>query len=310
MNRFSISELENYSGIKAPTIRKWEERYGILSPKRTEGNTRYYSDDELRRLLCIASLLDLDYRISALCSMSDRERDEILNKHIRDGDRINERNFTLYINEMISTALQFDEVRFNRLFSRCVNDIGTEKTYMYIIYPLLVRLGLMWSSQTLAPSQEHFITNQIKIRLNESIASLPLPINPLETWLLFLPEDEFHDIGLTYAYYTIRKARRKVVFLGASVPYESLKSAVNIAKPTHLLFFLGSSKNKIETQSYLNKLAKDCRKQKVFVAGKLFPELKLPSNIRPLQEINELKIALHEKEVNFDNILFTINRIK
>lgn len=306
MNRFSISELENYTGIKAHTIRKWEERYGVLSPKRTEGNTRYYSDDELRRLLCIASLLDLDYKISALCSMSDSERNELLNKHIRGGDRINERSLKLYINELINTALQFDEVRFNRLYSRCMNDLGAEKAYSNIVYPLLLRLGLMWSTEALAPSQEHFITNQIKIRLNESIANLPLPINPLGTWLLFLPEDEFHDIGLTYAYYTIRKARRKVIFLGASVPYGSLKSAVKLSKPANLLFFLRSSKSKAETQLYLNNLAKDFGKQKIFVAGVFSPGIKWPANIKPLSEIHELKMVLNEKDNDVDNLLMKL----
>jgi DNA-binding transcriptional MerR regulator len=310
MNRFSIAELENYTGIKAHTIRKWEERYGVLSPKRTEGNTRYYSDDELRKLLCISSLLELDYKISSLCNMKDAEREEVLNKHIRDGDRINERNFKLYINEMINTALQFDEIRFNRLFSRCVNDLGTDRAYSHIIYPLLVRLGMMWTTETIAPSQEHFITNQIKIRLNESIANLPLPINPLETWLLFLPEDEYHDIGLTYAYYTIRKARRKVIFLGASVPYESLKAAVKLAKPANLLFFPGNNQSKTKIQSYLGKLAKDFGKQKIFAAGRFSAELKYPNNIKLLTEINELRIALNEKEAHLDNLLLKINRSK
>ena len=78
MNSFTITDLENLSGIKAHTLRIWEQRYNFLKPNRTFTNIRYYSNDELKKILNIALLNKYGYKISHIDKMSEAEIKEKL----------------------------------------------------------------------------------------------------------------------------------------------------------------------------------------------------------------------------------------
>ena len=73
MDSFTIKDLENISGIKAHTIRIWEQRYQFLKPKRTETNIRFYSNEELKKLLRISLLNKYGFKISLLDKMNEGE---------------------------------------------------------------------------------------------------------------------------------------------------------------------------------------------------------------------------------------------
>ena len=151
MNSFSITDLQQFSGIKAHTIRIWEQRYKALKPMRTEGNTRFYDGSQLRRLLNIVSLMNAEYKVSELCSMPDKILNELLdiqlNKNISSDFAIE-----YLISQCVVASLEFNEEKFDKFFSNTVLRFGIKDTYVKVIYPLLVRLGLMWAKDVLPPS--------------------------------------------------------------------------------------------------------------------------------------------------------------
>lgn len=290
MNLFSISQLQQYSGIKAHTIRVWEQRYNGLKPTRSEGNTRYYDNIQLRRLLNIVSLMNSEYKISELCSMTDVKLFKILEQKL-DSVTVSNQLSEYYISQLIAAGVEYDENQFEKLFSNCLLRLGTHKTYLEVIYPMLVKLGLMWANNRLAPSYEHFISNLIKQKFYTLIDSLPLSSSSKNIWLLFLPEDEFHEIGLLYANYLIRQSGCKVIYIGANIPLDNLKETVKETRPTQMLFFLVHYDAPENSQEYLDRLSRTFSKQKICISGneKLIKELKPGKNIVWLQSVLDLE---------------------
>jgi len=293
MNLFSISQLQQFSGIKAHTIRIWEQRYNALNPTRSEGNTRYYDNSQLRRLLNIVSLLETDYKVSELCMMTDQMHFKLLEKHFRDTEVIEGKN-EYFISQLIAAATSFDEAHFEKIFSSCVLRLGMRNTYINVIYPMLNRIGLMWSIGTLSPAYEHFSSNIIKQKLFTAIDSLPPAKSSSNSWLLFLPENEFHEIGLLFSYFLLRQAGKKVIYLGSNLPFETLTRAIEEIQPAHLFFFLVHHDIPEASEEYLKKLKKNSVKVKIHVSGneKLLSKLKIGKEINWIRSVEELEKQL------------------
>ena len=236
MKGFSISQLAQFSGIKAHTIRAWEQRYNALTPGRSDGNTRFYSNEQLKRLLNIVSLLDYDYKVSQLCIMQDEELHELMEE--KKYDRTGDLKYGYYISQLISAGVNYDEIYFEKIFANCLLTFGFKETYSMVIVPMLKRLGLMWRVDKLPPAQEHFVSNLIRQKIFVAIDSLPPPKKEKGTAILFLPENEFHEIPLLFAHFILRFHEVRSIYLGANVPLNSLVESITDLKPDHLLFFL------------------------------------------------------------------------
>ncbi len=295
MNSFTISQLQDYSGIKAHTIRIWEQRYNALQPKRSEGNTRYYDNHQLRRLLNIVSLMNTDHKISQLCAMSDAELNALIDEHYLKQD-VSESNLEMYVSQMIAAAFEFNETRFEKLFSNCLLRFGLKDTYILVIYPALVRLGLLWTKDALPPAHEHFIINLIRQKILTAIEALPPAVSSENAWLLFLPEDEFHETGLLIAYFLIRSAGKKVYYLGANVPLSSLQQTIDSIDIRHVLGFLVSKNDKKDAIKAINELCTRNAQIKFHIACN--PSSLKSTNERPcfeqLNNVEELVSMLKE----------------
>ncbi len=287
MNSFSISQLQRYSGISVHSIRAWEKRYNALKPDRSDGNTRYYNGNQLRRLLNIASLIDSEYKVSELCSMPDSKLHELMNQQLKKS--INGDEFLVL--QMVAAAIEFSESLFDKIFSRAVMSYGIEGTYMKVIYPSLERLGLMWSTDGIEPAQEHFISNLMRQKLNSSIDILPVNESSKNHWILFLPEEEFHESGLIMANYLIRNAGHRCTYLGSNLPIDTLKQVVKQLKPSALLFFLVSTNNKEDDNSFVQSMVKNFPSQKIHIATEAvrLSQIKNNKNLTMLKSVDDLK---------------------
>ena len=286
MDSFSISQLSQFSGIKPHTIRIWEQRYNALKPARSTGNTRHYNSAQLRRLLNIVSMMDSEHKISDLCLMPDEQIFELLKNRMKQP----EQDQTEYlISQLIIAGISYDEVHFDKILSHSLIRYGLKDCYSRILYPMLVRVGIMWAADTIPTAGEHFISNCIRKKLFTAIDSLQPPAADPATWLLFLPENEFHEIGLLLACYLIRLAGEKVVYLGANVPLNSLSDAVNDIEPTHLLLFLVHHDSPDNINSYMKSLG-SVFSDRIFLAvsDNQAQGLQFGENIHHLSSIQQL----------------------
>ena len=294
---FSISDLEHLTGISTHTIRIWERRYNALTPIRSEGNTRLYDDNQLRRLLNIVSLVQSGLKISKACSLNDQEIDKLLGWEI-EKTVSDDLQFEYYVNQLLNFGIEYNEKGIDSLLTHCINKYSVPETYKHIIYPLLVRLGLMWQKDNYCPSQEHFLTSIIKQKLFAAIDKLPLPQNSKNNWLLFLPEDEDHDIGLIFANYLLRLSGQKVTYLGPRVPLISVKNVIIKSNITNILLFMVKGRSLNEIKDYLTELSKIFNKSKIQLAGntKLLNELDMHENVNLFRSLDEFEHII--KSVN------------
>lgn len=294
MDLFSISQLSRYSGIKPHTIRIWEQRYGALKPTRSEGNTRYYDNEQLRRLLNIVSLTNsTKYATSKLCQMTDMELFDMINKEV-DRSIQPENQHEYYISQLIAAAMLYDELHFDKMLMKSLVRYGVKEAYTKVMHPLLVRTGLMWLSDVLPPASEHFMSNLLKQKMFAAIDELPPAKPTADKWLLFLKEDEFHEIGLLFANYMIRLSGKQVIYLGSNVPFASLAQAIRTSQPDYLLFFVVRHDASDIVENFEQRLTSLFTGKKIFVAGdsQLLSQLKMGEKIEQLQTVEELERAL------------------
>jgi len=302
MNLFTISQLSNFSGIKPHTIRIWEQRYNALSPGRSEGNTRYYDNDQLRRLLNIVSLVQENYKISEISAMSDKKLFELLEQQMRPSEKgIDTREY--FILQLIAAGMNLDEINFDKLISHCLVRYGVEESYLKVIYPMLKRIGLMWTTNLIPPAAEHFISNIIRQKLFTLIDSLPASKDKKNSWLLFLPENEFHEIGLLFSHYLIRNEGFQSVYLGSNVPLQSVVDAAAIANPDNLLLFLTHNDSKEALGEYMNDLGRRFKNKNIKIAAdaKQLHSIKLNKNFEVLSSMESLQLELSQHSFKYNN---------
>ncbi len=292
---YSISDLEQLSGVQAHTIRMWEQRYNALVPHRSAGNTRYYDDEHLVKLLNIVSIHQKGLKISKICALSQDAIHSLIEEDIQETVSKNQQ-FEFYIAQLLNFGMSYNEAAFDNLLSKCISDYSLAEAYESVIYPMLVRLGLMWRKDSICAAQEHFLTNIIRQKICAAINDLPIPSSDKKTWVLFLPQDEEHEIGLLFAHYLLRQAGNSVIYLGSSVPLASLKEVILTCKPAYLMLFMAQKKIVKEVQKYIDEISATFENKKIYLAGsqKLIENIKLPKGMQWLKNINEFENLLND----------------
>ena len=254
---FTIKELETLSGIKAHTIRIWEQRYQFLKPSRTSTNIRRYNNEELKTLLTVALLNKYGYKISRIDEMPPDKRTEAALK-LAEPDARQE----FVINELIGSMIDLKSVAFEKLLDTQIAAHGVEETVSGVIFTFLERVGILWQTNRLRPVQEHVTTSIIRQKIIHAIEGLAFPDRESPLFVLFLPEGEYHELGLLYVYYLLRKQGLSALYLGANVPLKDLDYVVQVKKPAYLYLHLTTF-----PQSRFNRLVQQL--QKTANSGKL-----------------------------------------
>lgn len=266
MSTYSIRDLERITSTRAHTIRIWEQRYGLLEPDRTGTNIRFYNDDHVKKLLNVCTLLNRGMKISHISQLSDAQiRDQI--DHIIAESLQTDQHVEAWINQALIAIAAYDAPTFHKMFADAVERLGMVATYEKILYPLLVRTGLLWTKDALLPAQEHFLSNLIRQKLFTAIDALPVPETSAQKWLLFLHEGEEHEIGLLFAHYLLTRAGQRVVYLGSRVPYADLQAVADHFRPTHIYtFFVGNQPESLAPE-LLSQLAKEFPNCRICFSG-------------------------------------------
>ena len=215
---FTIRDLENISGIKAHTIRIWEKRYNLLEPQRTETNIRYYSPENLTKLLNIVLLNNHNYKISKIAAMSEEDI-TVKSRELAFSIAINDEA----INSFKLAMFQFDKILFNNTYNKLLHKKTFREIFKDVFIPFLDHIGLLWQTETLLPAHEHFISNLIAQKIQINTEKLQYSINDTnKTYVLFLPENEIHELGLMYLNYELVLRGHHTIYLGQSLPLNNL----------------------------------------------------------------------------------------
>ncbi|QMW02424.1 MerR family transcriptional regulator [Spirosoma foliorum] len=285
MSTYSIRDLEQLSGIKAHTLRIWEQRYAIIAPQRTDTNIRTYDDQDLKLVLNISLLKDHGYKISEISKLSPEEL-------YREVVSVSERRLTYpdQIHALTLSMIDLDEEGFEKIIRDNSFQFGFENTMINIIYPFLNRIGTLWTTGSIGPAQEHFISNLIRQKLIVAIDGQSKQSATGKKYILFLPEGEFHEISLLFADYIIRARSNKVIYLGQNLPFSELEFVYERHKPDYLLTILTSQPANHEVQPFVNRLATAFPESQILLTGYQIvgQGIDTPDNVMIINQINEL----------------------
>src|SRR5690606_12670666 len=268
-SRFSIKDLENLSGIKAHTIRIWEKRYNLFKPNRTDTNIRYYSLESLQKLLNITFRSTNGYKISKIAELSP---EEISNTVKTLSTTEHSDNYTL--NMLKLSMLNFDKALFQNVYKSLALNTAFDEIFYDVFIPLLNEIGFLWQTKTITPAQEHFISELIvqKILLQTEKYQYEKPKKDDTVYVLFLPENEIHALGLHFINYQLNKLGHQTIYLGPSVPIDSLKDVLkHYNKITFVSYFTVKPESNI-INDYLNTFKNTLLqngKHKLWVLGKM-----------------------------------------
>ena len=290
MIKYAIKDLEKITGIKAHTIRIWEKRYGIVKPSRTETNIRYYSDEDLRHLMNVAILNKYGYKISSIQSMSVTE----VAQHVSDlanQDIDNDHQ----IDNLVMAMIELDELRFDKIISSAMIKYGFDYTFENLLKQFLEKIGVLWQTGNVNPAQEHFISQLIRQKLILAIDGQHELKQPHKTFLLFLPENEYHELALLYLYYLIRKAGHMVIYLGQNVPLVNLKDIFEIHTIDYLLTSITSNQSREDISEFFAELSSRYGSKKILLGGnsiEINADL-IPSNAKHFKSLSDFSDFIH-----------------
>ncbi len=265
MGHFSISDLEHLSGIKAHTIRVWEQRYGILRPVRTATNIRTYCDDDLRRLLNVATLCSRGHRISQVAKLSEQELAEAVISCNDDAH-----DYCQRVNALLAAMIEMDECQLVKLLNDTIAQRGFEEAILRVAYPFLQRIGVMWQAGSVNPAQEHLVTNLLRQKMMAATDALP-PVAPATArrWVLFLAEGEMHELALLFMNYVLRARGHHVLYLGQNLPIAELKVVCDIYEPHALLTVMTAVPERDHVAGFVQKLGEYCPDSRIYLYGPL-----------------------------------------
>lgn len=285
--RFSISDLENLSGVKAHTIRVWERRYGLIRPARTGTNIRHYNVEDLRDLLNIAYLNTHGVKISKIAAMTNEVRETSVREIGAKAP-----GPSALINELVMSMLHFDEPRFEERCNTFTQQHGFRALAEQVFLPLMTQVGLLWQSKNIRPAHEHFVSNLVRRRIEAETHAQPVAAVGNTTYVLYLREMEVHELGILYANYLLRSAGKAVIYLGQSVPVSDLAQLVASTNGPLVMVTVLTTNYDGGTAPFLKELHRMTTHQRVthWITG---PQAHLPNNETP----EDIRLFKHFSEL-------------
>ncbi|MGB8194802.1 MAG: MerR family transcriptional regulator [Chitinophagaceae bacterium] len=263
MHVFTIRDIENLTGIKAHTLRIWEQRYDLMEPERKTGNHRMYSNEDLKHLLKISTLYHNGYKISKIAALSKEQ----INQFTLDTFVVSD-PFEVYVNQLLEASIDFDEERFEKIINTCILHYSFEKAIFKILYPFMNKVGLLWMTGHVVPAMEHFASNLILRKVLVALNGLEKPTGEnLPVIVLFTPEFERHELPVLVMQYLLKKNGAKTVMMGQHVSLDVLADYCNAKPATHLYTHVITYLQRFEPEEYVAEISRRFPDKKIIISG-------------------------------------------
>jgi DNA-binding transcriptional MerR regulator len=284
MNHFSIRDIENLCGVKAHTLRVWEQRYKLFLPKRKQSQHRIYDCDDLKELLRITFLYHHGYKISRIAELSPEQRQEEVARIKPDCC-----NYEIYVHQLIEASISFDKEGFEKLVNTLVLRIGLEKCIVHVLYPFLYRIGLLWMTNHVVPAQEHFASHIVRKKIICAIDGLEVKNDGKYNIVIFSPPGELHEIPLLVANYLLRKQGLWTTYFGTNVSLETLRYYASHFKVTHLCMHVITHLDNCGLDNFVRDLCHHFPGQEIVISGPACRCVQAQSkNLRHFHKLEEI----------------------
>jgi MerR family transcriptional regulator, light-induced transcriptional regulator len=283
MNNFSIKDIERLSGIKAHTLRIWEQRHGLCFCKRKESQHRYYDNEDLKKVLRTAYLYHNGYKVSKIARLSPEE----IKRLAQQGSGNNDYQFQ--ISQLVEASIDYDQPRFETLVNSSYESLGFEKSIVYVFYPFFEKIGLLWMTEHVLPAHEHFSSYLIQKKIIVAIDELQHKVSSDYKVAIFAPKGEYHEIPLLVMQYLFKKYGIGTVYFGANTAVADIEYYSKHQLLTHVYTHLITNFLNKEPQQYLDFLIEKFPGKKIVVSGPVFNDVKFPpAGIQVLKSCEEM----------------------
>ena len=262
MKKYSIDDFARITGLNKILIRTWENRHRFVEPHRTSTNIRYYDDEMIVKALRYSVLVNAGFKISALTKLEPEQIDNLINNTLKNNKETNKHS--IYISQIIESSISYNQLLFHNVYEKCIKDIGIIKCYQHVLLEALNRIGILWINDKISPTQEHFLTELIKTKIYKEIEKIGFKKLPKENWVIFLPKNELHDIGVLLAYLILKINGHNVIYLGQNLPHSLLLSLKEVDTIDNILFSIVSNTSKLDLIEITNFLATNFSKSKIY----------------------------------------------
>lgn len=261
---YSIKEIEKLSGVKAHTLRIWEKRYGVIVPSRTDTNIRFYTEEHLKKILNISFLNRHNHKISKIASLTDEE----LHRKVRELSSV-DITFEDQLDALVLSLLELDSYNFNKIINQHIEQTGFESTMLELVYPLMDKLSVMWLAGSLKSAHEAFVTTAVKSKIIAATEKIEfIKHGSKASVLVFLPENEDHELSLLFLNFLLKKYHYKVVNLGINVALQPMKEAYDIFNPDFIFTIINDSFPSGGVKDYIHQLTENCPNAKMLLSGR------------------------------------------
>jgi DNA-binding transcriptional MerR regulator len=264
--QYSIKDVEQLTGVKAHTLRIWEQRYQAVQPHRTDTNIRFYDDEQLKFLLNVSLLMKQGRKISKIFGLSPHEMKAELN-NLGSQFTSNEKYVQLMAEALVLSMIELDEAQFERIIADVTLKCGFEDCMVKVVIPFLSKVGILWATNEINVAQEHFISQLIRRKIIVAIDGFAGTTQHPKKFMLFLPEGEMHEIGLLFAHYLIKKRGHQAIYLGQSTPLDDLQKVDAIYEPDFLLTYFTVQWSNDNFESYIQKLTHQFKNRQILLCG-------------------------------------------
>lgn len=289
MGVYSIKDLENFTQIKAHTLRVWEQRYNLLTPERTNTNIRLYSDRDLKKILNINLLYTNGLKISKIAQLREEEifrmANELLLKPV-------ENEIGSIVDWYISQIIRYDEIAIKRELDRICKEREFADVFSNLIIPILTKVGELWQVDAVTIAHEHFFSHILRDFIIKKTDKQKLPRKTKGLILLFLKENEYHELGLLFYNFLLREKGYRTIYLGQSVPIEDAEAIIRQMKPDYVFSSLIARLDEKDFENFFDRMINLVNNDKLYVGGyqmTVFKDL-IPEGVNTVHSVDAIKI--------------------
>jgi DNA-binding transcriptional MerR regulator/methylmalonyl-CoA mutase cobalamin-binding subunit len=232
IKRHPIRVVARRSGLTPDVLRAWEKRYSVVTPERSPGGRRLYSDSDIERLRLIQEAIEGGRRISQLAALDadtllelvGEDRREAVSQPTGAADVAPHSDPNLYLKESLDSVKALDSARLGATFDRAIVALSPELFIDQVATPLMHRIGDLWKEGKLTPGHEHLATTVIRQTVAEATNVLQREDGAARV-VVAAPAYQRHEIGAMLAAATAALEGWHVTYLGADLPAHDIALA-------------------------------------------------------------------------------------
>lgn len=219
VDSISIGALSRQTGVSTHTIRVWESRHGLLSPKRSAGGTRLFNGSDVHRVRMVRDLVEKGHALAALAKLDNEQLHELLDDSLPLDESTPDARALRAEFEVAIEALDKDGAQ--RTLARGAMLLEPTEFLQHMVLAAMVRIGQRWHDGTLRVAHEHLATNAVRSLMFSLANTYPVTRQGGAVLAATLPT-ESHEVGALASALCAQIHGWKTIYLGTQLPAEEI----------------------------------------------------------------------------------------